>query len=76
MSKVINLIIRAFEHQTQGDLQETFKQELEQGLGDFLENEGDLQLAIRKAYRTYMDAEAPSNWVDVAERKLKAYCDL
>jgi hypothetical protein len=76
VSPIVNIIIKAFHIQRQGDLQEPFKQELEQELSSFLNNKGDLQLAIKKAYRRYMDAEAPNGWVNVAERRLKAYCGL
>ena len=72
VSTVVEIIIEAFQKLRQGDLQDPFKQELERELSSFIDNEGDLQLALKKAYCSYMDAEAPSAWVAVAEKKLKA----
>lgn len=77
MTSVVEIIIEAFRNlNREHDLQDPFKQKLELELSRFIHEEGDLQLALKKAYRSYMDAEAPSSWVNVAERKLRANLNL
>jgi predicted DNA-binding ArsR family transcriptional regulator len=77
MSTLVDVLVDAFEMQVKGNKPEKeIKEKLTQEMINFLKKEGDLNQAIKKAYRSYMDAEAPEAWVGAAERKLKAYCNL
>jgi len=76
VSTIVNAIIDIFEAQKGLKSEDAVKADLTKAMSHFLDEEGDLQYAIKQAYRSYMDAEAPDAWVAVTERKLKAYCDL
>lgn len=76
MNTLVSAIIDVFEAQKGLKSEAETKDDLSKAMLHFLNEEGDLPTAIKQAYRSYMDAEAPDAWVAATERKLRTYCDL
>ncbi len=73
MTAIVNTLIDAFEMHKYPNMQEETSNKLSKEITEFLDQEGDLKTAIQAAYRLYMDAEAPQNWLNATERRLIAY---